>query len=322
MKHSVVLSVLLFIAGCMFFSCSSAPKNTDEQTTSDVKNQAAEYAGYGDNYFNRAQYDQALKFFEMALKENISVNNEEGIVKTYNSIGKVYMAQGLNQYARSTFTLAYELAETLEDNILISRTENNIGELFLRNGQSEEALEMFVKAIDRLDGIEFDKKDKESNQKDHRPILYHNTGQAYKQQGDLDNALSFLQKALTLNLEDENYKNMADNYYALASVHSKKGMYPQAEEFALLALENDKIIENSVGIAKDLLALGFINEKADNPADALVYYKKSYLVHKTLNLSADVKRVLRFIIDSAETAGSPEDVKKYTAILESLETSR
>ena len=63
MKHSVALSVLLFLAGWMFFSCSSVPKNTDEQTSSDVKNQAAEYAGYGDNYFNRAQYDQALKFF-------------------------------------------------------------------------------------------------------------------------------------------------------------------------------------------------------------------------------------------------------------------
>ena len=35
-----------------------------------------------------------MNFYKLALTENISIDNEEGMAKSYNDIGKVYTALG------------------------------------------------------------------------------------------------------------------------------------------------------------------------------------------------------------------------------------
>ena len=120
-----LLLILLFI----FLSCSSAPEEQEE--ISNVRNRAAENTEFGNTYFNRAKYDQALSFFNLALTDNISVDNEEGIVQSYNSIGKVYLATGSIEAAENNFRLALGLAGKIETPSLISQSANNLGEVFL-----------------------------------------------------------------------------------------------------------------------------------------------------------------------------------------------
>jgi len=312
----VIFGIILAAAGC-----SSAPKNKEPKEVYDIKNQAAEYAKYGDSYFASAQYEQALKFFELALKDNISVNNEEGIIKTFNSIGRVYLALGSADYALSYFSQALDLAVSIDNGILISQSENNTGEIYLRLGKSEKALEYFESAINRLEGVEFDSKKKKKNtveEKDHRPILFHNTGLAYKQQQEPEKALEYLNRALILNTEEKAYVDMADNYYAIASVYSKQQDYEKALSNALQALEYDKKSENSVGIAQDFYALAIISKKSEKSEDAYGYLKNSYLVYKTLNIKSEMKRVLELIVSAAESLDLSDDVKKYSTILINL----
>ncbi|MBN2050709.1 MAG: tetratricopeptide repeat protein, partial [Spirochaetales bacterium] len=88
MKRYLVLALLAAVLA----ACSSAPK--EDGTVREIKNQAAEYGEYGNRYYLAADYDQALKFFSLALEMNLSVDNTPGIVESHNSLGKVYLRTG------------------------------------------------------------------------------------------------------------------------------------------------------------------------------------------------------------------------------------
>lgn len=322
MKKIFLFLLCLFLL-LVLYSCSSVPKNKEPAAVVDVKNKAAEYATFGDNFFAQSQFDQALKFFEMALKENISVNNETGIVKSFNSIGKVYSAQNLPVFAEDSFSQAYDLSLRISDPALTAQCENNLGEAALRKGDTEKALEFFNKGINRLltDTAQEGKRKKTDTegQDNYLAVLYHNVGLAYKLKKDYIKADEFLQKALLLNTEMDKYRDMADNYYALASVWSKKGEYAKASEYALLALTNDKRVENSPGIAKDFLALGIISEKNSDIKKAYEYYKDSYFVYKTLNITSEMKKLLGYLIGISKKLGLPVEEKNFTTLLKALE---
>ena len=71
--HQLGILSLCF-AGTLFlfflFSCSSTSQEKPEESN-EVKNQAAEYTEFGNRFFYKAQYSQALSFFEMALEEKL-----------------------------------------------------------------------------------------------------------------------------------------------------------------------------------------------------------------------------------------------------------
>ncbi|MEW5817495.1 MAG: tetratricopeptide repeat protein [Spirochaetota bacterium] len=306
-SFSPVYLLLFFLPLYLAPGCSSVPKKPE--TVTEIKNKAADYAKFGDLYFNQAQYEQAHNFYNMALRENISVDNEEGILKTYNAIGKVYLAEGKIDQAVNAFIQAYTLAQKLNNNLLLSQCENNIGQVYLIQGDSKAALTIFNKALDRQ------VKDSDNNS----AILYHNTGLAYKHQNDFAKALEYLNKALILNEKNKNYLDLASNYYTIASVYSVQGDYTSALQYARLALENDKREENSVGIAKDLLALGLINLKGGKTEDSYEYLKKSFLVYKSLDLIQEMKKLLTYLEQTARLLKLDKEADSYRETYNNLE---
>ena len=88
---------------------------------------------------------------------------------------------------------------------------------------------------------------------------------------------------------------------------------------AYLALENDKIIENSPGIAKDFFALGLISKKAGLNTEAFDFFIQSYLIYKVLNLKDNVIKVVTYIIETGEILNLGDELKEYRQILKSLE---
>ena len=91
--------------------CSSAPPPTDE--VYDTRNRAAEYAEFGHRYFEAARYDKALEFYKLSLANNIAVDNMEGIAKSRNSLGKLYMVTGQQNLAAVVLLKALEIAQEL-----------------------------------------------------------------------------------------------------------------------------------------------------------------------------------------------------------------
>jgi tetratricopeptide (TPR) repeat protein len=281
--------VCLIVFGCcLLFACSSAPEQPKENTEKKIR--AAEYTKAGNAYFNEGRYTQALQFFNLALNDNISVDNEAGIVQSYNSIGKVYMAAGYLDEAEQHFRTAVVRAETFQDPLLIARSK------------LEDAAALLDEA---MRGIQ------EKDSARDLAIIYHNIGSVHKKRGMLEEALDYFRRALEINTDLEQYEEIASNHYMIASIHSKRGDYDAARGSIDLALSFDKRVENSIGIAKDLFARGMIEEKAGNDDQAYMSYEKSFQVYQAMYLYRNAASVLPHLISVAERLGKDEEVRRY-----------
>jgi tetratricopeptide (TPR) repeat protein len=302
-RSAVLLSALILLA-----ACSSAPKKSEAAT--DVKNRAAEAALAGNTYYRQGRYELALQFFTQALNENLSVDNEAGVVQSYNSIGRVYLAVGMNSDAEAAFVKANAVAVRLGGEPLFV-TSNNLGELALRRGDARGALVVFERMLEgSLKDVP----------RDQLALLYHNLGSAYKATGDYAQALERLRTALQINLGEKLYEEAAADYYMIASVLSKQGDYASAAKNAELALENDKRMENALGVVKDLAALGLIAARAGEHATAYGYFERSYLAATALGSTADIRSSLEGLIASGEALGKTSEVAGYRRSLADLGT--
>jgi tetratricopeptide (TPR) repeat protein len=307
MRRSPALTAVIPLAAAFLLAaCSSAPKTSE--TATDVKNRAAEAALSGNTYYRQGRYELALQYFTQALNENLSVDNEAGVVQSYNSIGRVYLAVGMNDEAESAFVKASAIAVRLGGEPLFV-TSNNLGELYLRRGDARGAVEIFERVLGgSLKDV----------QQDQVGLLYHNLGSAYKATGELDKAMEWLRKALAINLGEKLYEEAAADYYMIASVHSKQGDYVSAAKNAELALENDKRVENALGVTKDLLALGLIASRAGDHAAAYGYFERSHLAATALGSTMDIRSALEGLITSGEALGKTAGVAAYRKALADL----
>ena len=300
----------------MMLSCSSAPPQ-DEAT--DVRDKAVEYTESGNTYYSQAKYQDALTFFTLALERNISIDNDEGVARSYYSIGKVYISLESFDMAQEMFQTAFSISERINSNSLIFQYYNSMGELYLAQyevtGMSEKAYidqsaEMFLNALAVSEaGIV----------KKALSILYHNLGTLNKKQGNFEDAHQYLDKAVDINLQLKRHAEVGANYYLISSLYSKQQQYDQAYEFALKALEYDKKAENSLGIAKDLFALGIIKQRLDDNTEAFDFFKKAYMIYQIFTLPAEMQRLLPYLIESAEKADKKEEQAYYRFLLEEQE---
>ena len=245
-------AVLLAAAGLAALlagsSCSSAPRMSD--TVVVARNRAAEATASGNSYFRQGRYDLALRFFTQALELNTSVDNLEGIVQSGNSIGRVSMALGDLDGAEQLFGRAKE--QSGDNRGLAALCEGNLGEVAMRRGDYGKALAIFDSLLAGQAGKSGVLTD------ERRAMLLHNRGTALKNLGESARALEDLSKSLSLNLAAKRIEEAAADYYALSSLDAKEGRLESAKLNAEQALSLDKKVENSLGIAKDLYALGVI----------------------------------------------------------------
>ena len=118
MKKLITSFILLSI---ILTSCSSI-KGVDSEISNEKRNRAAEYAQLGTKFFSDSDYEKALDFFFLSLKQNISIDNDEGIIESYNSIGKTYFVTGDIKTARIYLKKAKKSADFLGGPILIAKS--------------------------------------------------------------------------------------------------------------------------------------------------------------------------------------------------------
>ena len=308
----VFSSIILIL---LILGCSTAPEETEEVL--EKKTKAAEYAEFGNNYYEQGLYEKSLQFFELALAYNGVIDNRFGIGITYNSIGKVFMAQGLMENARWYFNKANEIAVELNSFVLLAQCSNNLGEIYYIEDNYEAALEYFEQAlIYSKDGSISDT---------NRAVIYHNLGSAYKRTNERELALEYFIDALEINLAGEKYKEAASNNYMIASIYSEKEEYELAVQYIEQAMENDKKVENSLGIAKDYVALGLIYKRQENYEESYDIFKRAlfmYLSLRTLfpdiTIGREVISILNNLIFVAETLGLDEEADSFRMNLEGM----
>jgi tetratricopeptide (TPR) repeat protein len=262
-----------FAALIVLAACSSSPRETGVEV--ERKNRAAQYAEFGSRYFATGQYTKALDFFYLALENNTSVYNLEGMAANQNSLGKVYLAQGDENRALRAFATAAGYATEGEVPNLAAQAENNVGEMLLARGETDEALARFRNALEILP----------SGYNEEEAVILHNIGVGENRLGNFEAALAALQQAYDLNAKGKRFAEMGANAYSIASTYSLQGQYDLAVQYATDALKYDRLAENSLGIIQDFKALGKIHEKMGDVDSSFRFFLMGLKVAESLSLS-------------------------------------
>jgi len=297
---------LILIAALAAVSCSSAPKKSD--TTTAVKDEATSAAISGEQYYRQGRYDLALQFFVQALDANAAVDNVDGVIRSRISIAQVYIATNRLDAAQDMLSRAREKAKARSMSLFVDSSVT-LGELYLRRGDAKDALAAFQEALDAAGA-------KLTAQQ--AGVLYHDIGAAWKSAGDAAKALEWLAKSLQSNLQNKLLTEAAADYYMIASVHSKAGMFDEAQRNAELALSLDKQTENSPAIAVDLFALGLIASKRGDAAAAYDYFQRSNEVYTTLGARDGMRKSLTELIRLADRLGRSDEAQGYRQALDRL----
>ncbi len=269
-----ILFVLIFLS---ITSCSSLPGRKETRTL-DRRNKAAGYQQDGITQFNSGRFAQALDLFELAYELNASIDYEEGIVLTLNSMGKTKLSESKNEEAFNLFSKALLIVERLNNELLLMRTKGNIADFYIKNAEIDKAYEILQVMLVNIDGI----KNEES------AYLAHTMSLVLRKKGQYDEALSYLSSSLSYNQKNNAYRALAEDYYMMSSINSLQKKYPEAFEYAQKALEYDKMIEYSPGIAADLEALSLIAKKMGKKDESELYLKRSLAV---LDAIANINKI-------------------------------
>ncbi len=289
-------------------ACSSLPDQPDEIRT--VRNRAAQYTEYGDNYYRRGQYEQARSFYEIAYDLAGSVDSLGQIANLHNSLGRTWQAQGYPDDARREYEQARRVAARAGSGHIEAESIANLGSLAVGERNYGEAEALFHEALELVDG--------NRNYRRQEAIIRHNLGAAYAGGGRFEEARDQLERAKRINSELNRRVELASNHYMLASVASRSGEYDEALEHAKQALELDRSMENTRGIIASLRAIATISRRADRDEEAIEYLRRALTVARASDNRRASEVILDELVEVTEAIGHTEESARYGEILDEL----
>ncbi|NNM68250.1 MAG: tetratricopeptide repeat protein [Spirochaetales bacterium] len=293
--RALVLTVFAFVLGASM-ACSSAPP--EPQETVARKNLAADYLTYGQNYYQQGNFEQAFRFFQLALEINTSVDNTPGIAVSYDSVASALMAMGRLDEARRLLAEGKEAALRSGKPQLILQNLNEEVQADISEGKLGNASAKLAQVEPFPDNQE-------------GAALYQALGVIQRENHLEAQALSSFQKALSINSSLGLKQEMASNYFMIGSVQAQKGKPELAFSSVHEALELDKNTENSVGIGQDLRALGVLSERLGREAPAWDYLIRSQRVFQAISIKSERLKTIDLLIPLAKKLKKTQDETFY-----------
>ena len=226
------------------------------------------YHTFGNIYFFRGNYSEALNNYLLAMKIREKIHDKKGIAASYNNIGNVYREMKQYDKALDFYSKDYELTNELGDEMSSAQTLGNIGVIYDNKGEYDKALEYFFKGVkisEKLHdqsatanayiniGLAYQEKNEpekslenysiaekitlESNNKEGLGLVYINTASCLLDKKDFPNAEKYLIKSVALSKEISSKNYLMYSYSYLSNLYFNKLDYKKAYEYAQLHLQ-------------------------------------------------------------------------------------
>jgi CHAT domain-containing protein/Flp pilus assembly protein TadD len=151
----------------------------------DRNDQAHALNSLGDVYFDLGQYNEALNYYQQALRIRKSVGDRIGSLRTLNNLGRVKVITGNLKEAEQFYQQALSEANGIGARRLQINTLNNLGLAYLKTKAVSKGLDSFQQALSLT----------KSARVEPTEILY-NIGLAYQQLAQYPKAVDYYQQAI------------------------------------------------------------------------------------------------------------------------------
>lgn len=239
------------------------------------------YQRIGISYYQKDDYDGALKLFEksIAVLKESSEKGDRELAYAYRMIGNINSRKGDYEKAILNFKKEIELVlQFVEANHLkVAETYTNTGLTYLNKGDYHTALEFFNKAS----SIVINKYGE-----NHPNVSYLFVGNAYYRKGEFEQAIKYYLKTVEIKLSAPGdyrgelaqlYNNIGISYLEIDSLRKSLEYINKS-----LKIKIELVGDNTRYVTSNYNNLGLLYSKQKNYDKSLDYYQKSLTIRRNL----------------------------------------
>ena len=176
------------------------------ENRNEPENMILAYNNMGITYFDWKKYKQALDNYHMALEVLNNLGEEERTGPVFNNIGEAYFGIGKMDTALLYFNKARIINQKFGKKRSISISMTNIGNIYFDNNDYENALNNYSRALSISESIPDEV---------HMALINIKIGILYNALREYKKAYGFLEKGLTMSLDQESFNSVLEAYMGL-----------------------------------------------------------------------------------------------------------
>jgi tetratricopeptide (TPR) repeat protein len=288
----------LLLAGC-----------ASDRPIMEVREEARDFEGMGLASYRQGDFGQAIDSFERALEHNQRVGSFAGIASNLLNIARCYLHYGLYDNAERLADEAVEIYREAELPGGVADGYALLATIRTRQNRYDQAMELLEQSLELYD---------RAGDRSGRASALNSMGSIHLKRGEYGPAAELIDRAIGIYKKEKNHGGLAGAY-------NNKGYLLQLQgdrevmEWYLLALEEDRYIENSLGISSDLHNIAGLHKENGDYDRALFYYKRALEVNRQLELVQRIESDLHNVIDMLRVLGRDEEARAYLQALEELQ---
>lgn len=183
------------------------------------KAEAEAYNIQGVSFWIKANYLEAINYYQRSLKIREEIGDKKGISASLYNIGNIYIRQGNYLQALDYHQRSLKIEQEIDNREGIALSLGIIGLIYSEQLNYPKALEYYERSL---------KIHEEIGDTSGAGTTLANIGLNYKRQGDLSKALDYHLKALKIREENGNKLFIASSLENIGSIYIEQGLYHQA----------------------------------------------------------------------------------------------
>lgn len=257
----------------------------------------------GDYFKSLENYNQALKIF-LSIKDNVGISN------MYSNIGVIYYNQADYVKALEKHLLSLKYAELTNDKLRILTALNNVGGVYyIKPATMDKALEYYFRALPLCE---------ELGNTNALGAISVNIGNIYFRKDKDDEALTYFNKSLDAYGNSDGSQNA---YIALGKLYIKEGNYDNALNSLRKALSLSESFKDDISIVQTLIVYGNLFVNKGDYQNAITFYKRAEKIAATMPPNDDTKDLYKAMTDTYDKTGDYHNAFKYQSLYSDIKDS-
>jgi tetratricopeptide (TPR) repeat protein len=269
-KHGFKLTVITLTI-VILASCSSAPKNPGDIIT--MRSAAEKELALGNREASHGNYETAIAALRECKRKAILSDDWGLIIRTSLSLGNVLFTMGNIDSAFAEWEEALELAQKHGNREILSiaRIYAARGKLLSGRASAQSVLdEVTREAVNiKTDNL-------------HIAFSWQVRALALKENKSYREAENAVKRSLDIHTKENSLENVSYDWYLMGSIRSLSGNTQGALQALESAIQYDRRIENSFGLAASWRAMGDVYTKAGNMEQAAWAYTRAKAIYVAL----------------------------------------
>jgi len=233
------------------------------------KGEAACLHQIANQYAGNSNYPMALRYYLEALKIRERINDKNGMARSYNGIGSIYLEQGDYKNA----IIYYQKAESMHpDDYWLALMNSHLGDIYILQNKQDSALKYYQHSYENFNL---------SSDKFQLNRALNGLGDVQLNMGNIELALGYYREAIRNGISYNDTSRLSSTYLRIAKLYNSAGLKDSSILYAELSLFNSQkanFLQNVIESGKLLSKL----YESKNDKEALYYLQISLAAKDSL----------------------------------------